>query len=149
MQLLMNSNDVCCSLSIFLLLRSSQGTPSLPSLPTGTIYSLIPLTITSYLGHRPLCSLVLLISLLRRMPTNVWSRRRHCSAYVRVKMHKLWPFHVSTQPLMGKSKAKKQVKEVYHVGMSCLRGQACRITFFIANFLWGRGHYKSTRRSSG
>jgi hypothetical protein len=54
-----DSNDVR-PLSIFL--GSSQG---IPSLPTGTIYNLIPLTVTSYLGHRPLCSLVLLISLLR------------------------------------------------------------------------------------
>ena len=30
---------------------------------------------------------------------------------------------------MGKSKVKKPVKEVYHVGMSYLRGQACLITF--------------------
>ena len=52
-------------LSFATTLGSLQG---IPSLPTGTIYNLIPLTVTSYLGHRPLCSIVLLISLLRPMP---------------------------------------------------------------------------------
>jgi hypothetical protein len=59
---------VALCLSFVNTLGSSQG---IPSLPTGTIYNLIPLTVTSYLGRRPLCSLVLLICLLRPTPTNV------------------------------------------------------------------------------
>ena len=65
------------------------------------------------------------------MSTNVFDRTVS-SALISLRksksmVAKLWLIHVNTQPLvMGKAKK----KEVYHVGMSCLRGQACRITFF-------------------